>query len=284
MFRLRFLAAAAAAIALAVPAASADTLQRIKARKSISMGYREASVPFSYVGEGGQPIGYSVELCTKVARAIQDRLKLAKLEIKWVRVEPGTRVKLLKKGVIDLECGSTTATLSRRKEVDFSLLTFADGGSYIAGKASGIASLADLKGRRTGVAAETTTERTLKSAMERGLFATELVLVKDHADGLKLLNEGKIDAYASDRGLLAGLVLAAGKQDSWQVGSEMFSYEPYALMMRRDDPDFRLAVDTELARIYRTGELFEIYDRWFGAISKPGPLLDSLVFLLGLPE
>ncbi len=284
MFDLRLLAAFAAALTLAVPASAADTLSRIKARKTIALGYRDASVPFSYVGDDGKPRGYSIELCTRVVQAIQTDLKLSRLDVKWVRVDPGNRVARLKKGEIDLECGSTTVNLTRRKEVDFSLLTFADGGSYIAAKTSGVGTLADLKGRRTGVAAGTTTERTLKSAIERGRFATELVLVRDHDDGLKLLNDGQIDAYASDRGLLAGLILAAGKQDAWQVGSELFSYEPYALMLRRGDADFRLAVDRELARIYRTGELFNIYDRWFGAISPPGPLLDSMVFLLGLPE
>lgn len=283
MSTLRFLAVAAA-VALAAPAVSADTLSRIKAKKSIALGYRTASVPFSYVGDDGKPTGYSIELCTKVVKAIQTQLNLPRLDIKWVAVEPANRVARLRKGEIDLECGSTTANLSRRRDVDFSLLTFADGGSYITAKGSGIFALADLKGRRTGVATGTTTEATLRGAMEKGRFATELVSVKDHGDGLRLLNEGKIDAYASDRGLLAGLILAAGKQEAWELGSELYSYEPYALMMRRNDADFRLVVDAELARIYRTGELFATYDRWFGAISKPGPLLDSMVFLLGLPE
>lgn len=280
---VRHLVAAVAALVIAAPAA-AGTLDRIKARKTITLGYRDASVPFSYIGNDGKPWGYSVELCTRVAKAIQEQLKLPSLDIKWVLVDPANRMRKLQKGEIDLECGSTTANLARMAEVDFSLLTFADGGSYVSRNGSGIAGLADLKGRRTGVATGTTTERTLRSAIERRVFDTQLVPVKDHDDGLRLLNDGQIDAYASDRGLLTGLVLATGKQADWSLGSELYSYEPYALMMRRNDADFRLAVNRELARLYRSREIYDIYERWFGVFGKPGPLLDSLIFLLGLPD
>lgn len=281
----RFVSGCLFALALTVPlAASAGvTLDKIRAGKSISLGYRDASVPFSYIGNDQKPWGYSVELCSRVAAGIGRQLKLDKLDIKWVLVQPDDRIAKVTNGEIDLECGSTTASLARMEQVDFSLMTFADGGGYITASDQ-IKSLADLKGRKLGVASGTTTERTLRAALAKKQIETTLVTVKDHEDGAAGLAAGRIDAYASDRALLAGLILGSGKQGSWRLGSELFSYEPYALMMRRDDPDFRLAVNRELAALYRSGEIGGIYDRWFGAISKPGPLLESLYFLNGLPE
>jgi ABC-type amino acid transport substrate-binding protein len=274
-----------ATILLAVPlvAVAGPTLDKIRSQQSISLGYRDTSVPFSYVGNDNKPWGYSVELCTKVADAIKRQLKLDKLNVKWVMVQPSDRMDKVVKGEVDLECGSTTASLARMENVDFSLMTFADGGGYITANDK-INSLADLKGKKLGVAGGTTTEHTLRAALDRKQFDTELVIVKDHPDGIAAMSAGKIDAYASDRALLAGLILGSGNKSSWRLGNDLFSYEPYALMMRRDDADFRLAVNRELARLYRSREIYDIYERWFGAISKVGPLLDSLYFLNGLPE
>lgn len=274
-----------AVVLLATPwaAMAGPTLDKIKSQKSISLGYRDTSVPFSYIGNDDKPWGYSVELCSKVADAIKAQLKLDTLKIKWVLVQPSDRVEKVVKGDIDLECGSTTASLARMESVDFSLMTFADGGSYITASDK-VNSLADLKGKKLGVASGTTTERTLRAALAKKQMDTELVTVKDHQEGVAAMAAGKVDAYASDRALLAGLILGSGNKSAWRLGGEMFSYEPYALMMRRDDADFRLAVNRELARLYRSREIFDIYERWFGAISKVGPLLESLYFLNGLPE
>lgn len=282
----RSLVAAFSAFTLALPlaAVAGPTLDKIKAKKVISLGYRDASIPFSYVGNDGKPRGYSIELCTKAAKAIQQQLKLDRLDIKWVLVEPANRTEKLKKGAIDLECGSTTATLSRMQDVDFSLTTFADGGSYMSRVEGKINNLADLKDKKTGIATGTTTEKNLKRAIADKRFNSELVMVKDHEDGLRLLAEGKIDAYASDRGLLIGLMLGSGNRAAWKLGDEMFSYEPYALMMRRDDPDFRLAVNREIVRIYSSGEIFETFERWFGVIAKPNELFNSMILLNSLPE
>jgi glutamate/aspartate transport system substrate-binding protein len=274
-----------AAVVFAMPlvATAGPTMDKIKTQKSIALGYRDTSVPFSYVGNDGKPWGYSVELCTKVVEAIKTQLKLDTLNVKWVMVQPSDRLEKVVKGDVDLECGSTTASLARMEKVDFSLMTFADGGGYITASDK-VNSLADLKGRKLGVAAGTTTERTLRAALDKKQLDTELVIVKDHSDGIAAMSAGKVDAYASDRALLAGLILGSGNKSAWRLGSELFSYEPYALMMRRDDPDFRLAVNRELARLYRSREIYDIYERWFGAISKVGPLLDNLYFLNGLPE
>ncbi len=274
---------AVALIAMPLAATAGPTMDKIKSQKSISLGYRDTSVPFSYIGNDNKPWGYSVELCTKVAEAIKRQLKLDTLDLKWVLVQPSDRMEKVAKGEVDLECGSTTASLSRMENVDFSLMTFADGGGYITASDK-INSLADLKGRKLGVADGTTTERTLRAALAKKQLDTELVIVKDHQDGIAAMAAGKVDAYASDRALLAGLILGSGNKSAWRLGGELLSYEPYALMMRRDDADFRLAVNRELARLYRSREVLDIYERWFGAIGKAGPLLENLYFLNGLPE
>ncbi len=264
--------------------AQAGTLDKIKRTGVISLGHREASIPFSYLGDNRQPAGYSVELCQRVAESVRRQLGLADLQIRWVQVTPGNRVAKLNSGEIDLECGSTTNTLSRQEQVSFSLLTFADGGSLLMKADSGLLGIADMGGKRIGVVPGTTTEGSLQDALARHNVKAEAVKLKDHAEGLVALMEGRIDAYASDRVILVGLVLGSGNQKSLRLSHDLFSYEPYALMLRRNDSAFRLAVNRELARLYRSEEIYAIYDRWLGVLGTPGPLLKSLYFLNGLPE
>jgi ABC-type amino acid transport substrate-binding protein len=284
-FRMQQCCAAMALLVAAAGAwAQAGTLDKVKRTGTISLGHREASIPFSYLGDNGRPAGYSVELCQRVAEAVKRQLGLADLQVKWVQVTPGNRVEKLVAGEIDLECGSTTNTLSRQEQVSFSLLTFADGGSLLMKIDSGLDSLADMGGRKIGVVPGTTTERNLAEALARGNVKAETVKLKDHAEGLVAVMEGKVDAYASDRVILVGLVLGSGNQKSLRLSRELYSYEPYALMMRKGDPAFRLAVDRELARLYRSEEIYAIYDRWLGVLGTPGPLLKALYFLNGLPE
>ena len=264
--------------------AQAGTLDKIKKSGTIAMGYREASIPFSYIGDNRQPVGYSVELCQRVAEGVKKQLGLAELQIKWVQVVPENRMEKLISGEIDLECGSTTNTLSRQEQVAFSLLTFADGGSLMMKSGTAMTGLADMDGRTIGVVPGTTTERTLRNALSRHKVKATTVHLKDHADGVVALMQGKVDAYASDRVILFGLVLGSGNQKNLRLTEELFSYEPYALMMRKDDAAFRLAVNRELARLYRSEEIYAIYERWLGVFGAPGPLLKSLYFLNGLPE
>lgn len=271
-------------VCFALPAQGAGTLDKIKASRTISLGYREASIPFSYTGNDNQPWGYSVDLCTKVVAAVVRQLGIEELQLLWVPVTPETRVAKVKSGEIDLECGSTTSSLSRMQEVDFSLPIFVDGASYLSRRALGIKRFEDLAGRKIAVAVGTTTERTLLEALAQRRVVAELVRVSDHQEGIAAMLKGRADAYASDRALLIGLALDSGSQTDWAIGHETFSYEPYALMMRRNDADFRLAVNRELARLTRSREIYGIYDRWFGFLAKPGERLESLFFFNALPE
>jgi ABC-type amino acid transport substrate-binding protein len=261
--------------------AGGGTLERIKATKTINLGYRDSSVPFSFMGPDQKPAGYSVDLCNRVADDLKRDLQMPDLAIKWTPVTVENRVASVQNGTIDLECGSTTNTLSRQAQVDFSLTTFVTGASLLALKET---MTATLSGLRIAVIPGTTTERALKDAMDKSAMSVQLVPVKDHSDGRTALESKTADAYASDREILIGLVLTAQNPANFALVDRYFSYEPYALMLRRGDPDFRIAVDRSLARLYRSGDIIVIYRRWLGALGAPGALELATWAIGGLPE
>jgi ABC-type amino acid transport substrate-binding protein len=257
------------------------TLDRIKTSKTVIFGYRESSVPFSFVGADGKPIGYSIDLCHRVAADVKRDLQLPDLTVKWMPVTVENRVRAVQDGTIDLECGSTTNTLSRQRDVDFSLTTFVTGGSLLALKESATAQLPQL---RVAVIPGTTTEQALKDAMAKTSTNVQLIAVKDHAEGRAAIENRTADTYASDREILIGLALTASEPGRFVLLDRYFSYEPYALMLRRGDPDFRLAVNRALARLYRSGDIVKIYSRWLGALGAPGALEVATWAIEGLPE
>jgi ABC-type amino acid transport substrate-binding protein len=287
MTRAWVLAAVLVALLTATGCASMDgagaprsTLDRIKAAKSVTFGHRESSVPFSFTGTDGKPAGYSVDLCQRVAADLRRDLQIADLNVKWVPVTVESRVRALREGTIDLECGSTTNTLSRQAEVDFSLTTWITGGSLLVLKEL---LFSDFKNVRIAIIPGTTTERALKAALTSS-DDVRWVTVKDHAEGRSLVETRGADAYASDREILVGLALTATDPNRFAIAERQFSYEPYALMLRRGDSDFRLAVDRSLARLYRTGDILQIYQRWFGQLGAPSALLLGTYAISGLPE
>ena len=263
--------------------AGKSTLDRIKASKTITLGYRQSSVPFSSAASDGKPVGYSIDLCSRVADDLRKDLAMPDLAVKWVAVSVENRIAAVRDGTIDLECGSTTNTLSRQKEVDFSLTTFVTGGSLLAMRET-TKTLADLKGLRIAVIPGTTTERVLKDAIKGAPAQVQLIAVKDHAEGRAAIENKTADAYASDRDILIGLALTASDPARFALGDRYFSYEPYALMLRRGDVEFRLAVNRSLARLYRTGDVIDIYQRWFGSLGSPPALLLATYAIEGLPE
>jgi glutamate/aspartate transport system substrate-binding protein len=260
------------------------TLEKIKSAKSMTMGYREASLPFSYVGDEKQPRGYTIDLCMRVAAGIQQQLGLNDLRVTWTPVTPENRITMVVNGTIDLECGTTTNTLSRQAQVDFSQMIFVDGGSLLVRTASNIKSLSDIAGKRVAVVPGTTTEEVMTEALQKMDVAVELVRVREHSDGLAALENGTADAYASDRVILIGLALTSKDPTKLALAEQYLSYEPYGLMLRRGDADFRLAVNRVLSRLYRSGQIYPIYERWFGAVDRASPLLQTMYRLNGLPE
>lgn len=272
---------------LAGPALAAEpegTLKKIKRTNTITLGHRESSRPFSFVGDDGKPAGYSVDLCTSVAASVGKELALPNLQVKWVKVTVENRMQAVTAGTIDLECGSTTASLSRQERVDFSNLTFADGGSLLATDASMIRGVSTLGGKRVAIIPGTTTEKGLADALKKHTVTATMVPVKDHASGVAALDDGTADAYASDRVILIGVGRTSKNPAKLSLIDEYFTYEPYGLMLRRGDSAFRLSVNRTLASVYRSGEIVPIYQKWFGSMTTAGPILGAMYLLNGLPE
>ena len=284
---VRVFALVALALWLPVVAGAQDlqgTLKKIKDSGTITIGYREQSVPFSFKGTDGKPAGYSVDLCQRIATGVQQQLKLSKLDVKWVAVTPETRVSSVVNGTIDLECGSTTNSLSRQEQVDFSHMTFVDGGSLLVKTSQKLAAFQDLSGKKIGVVPGTTTETAVKNALQKAFVTAQIVPVKDHREGLSALDAGTIDAYASDRTILIGLAVTANDPTQYAIAEQYLSYEPYGFMLKRGDAPFRLAVNRVLSSLYRSGEIMQIYGRWFGKLGQPGNLLVAMYALHALPE
>jgi len=260
------------------------TLLKVKKSGTLTLGYRDASPPFSFARPDGRPAGYSIDLCIVVAGAVQKKLGLADLKLAWVPIGAENRLQAVVDGKVDLECSTTTASLSRQERVDFSLMTFVDGAGLLTRTGTTVRSAADLAGKRIAIIPETTTEKALASALREQFVTATMVRVKDHALGLAALDEGTVDAFASDRSILAALALTSKDPKRFALSSQGFSYEPYGLMMRRNDAAFRLVVNRALAELYRSGEIAPLYERWFGALGKPGEALQAMYFLNALPE
>ena len=282
---VRFCLAACLLFAAAVASAGpSHTLDRIRADSVIHLGYRTGAAPFSFKERDGKVRGYSVELCTRIAAGIQKQLGLAALKVEWTALEAGTRLDAVAKGKVDIECGTTTVTLARYERVDFSLPIFVDGGSVLTRADAKLNAFPDLNGKRVAVIPGTTTETGLKREFAAIGAKTELVPVADGAAGTSLLLAGKVDGYAGDRIVLVSLRAGSADPAKLSLLERDFSFEPYALVVPRDDPDFRLAVNRALVEIYRSGDIDDIFYRWLGALGRPGPLLHSMFYLNTLPE
>jgi ABC-type amino acid transport substrate-binding protein len=228
-------------------------------------------------------VGYSIDLCTHVASSIQKQLGIS-LKLNWVPVTTANRLDMVATGKVDLECGTTTASLSRQEQVDFSVMTFVDGGGLLTKAEFNLRSIGDLADKRVAVIPGTTTETGLEKFLKEEFVSVKYVRVKDHVEGLAAIEKGFAEAFASDRGILIGLAVTSKDPSLFALPSLLFSYEPYGFMVRRNDAAFRLAVNRALAGLYRSGGIAPIYDRWFGAFGKPSPAIQAMYLLNGLPE
>lgn len=285
----RFGMALAAAIVLAPAALQAQelygTLKKIGDAGEIVIGHRETSIPFSYINQEGKPEGYTIELCLAVVDAVRDELERDDIAVRMVPVNPQTRIPLLANGTIDIECGSTTNNLTRQQQVDYGHTTFITGTKLLVKKDSGIQEVEDLEGKAVAVAQGTTNERAIKNLIqEQGLDVTVLN-VRDHGEGFLALETDRVDAYSTDHILLHGLITKARNPDDYAVVGRFLSYDPYAIMVRRDDSAFRLVVNRTLSRLFRSGEIFGIYQKWFDGMGVPSSdLLDAAFAIQALPE
>jgi ABC-type amino acid transport substrate-binding protein len=281
--------ACALVLAAALPAAAQQpdlgpTLTKIRTAKQIVLGYRETSLPFSYTNEAKEPSGYTVDVCKAVVASLQEQLKLQSLPIKWVPVTVEGRFRAVASGSVDLECGASTITLSRMATVDFSAPVFVEGGSVLVRADGGVRRIADLAGKRIGVGESTTADTALREYLRNRLVNAEIVTVKSSEDALVQLDAGKLDGYANDRVLLIGAVVKDRDPKQYRMTDDDYSYEPYGIVMRRNDTAMRAAVNRALAQLYKGRGIVDIYAKWFGNFGAPGPLLQSMYYLNSLPE
>ena len=262
--------------------ASAGTVDRIGQDKMIRIAYREDAPPFSYKNKIGEPVGFMVDLCREVAKKLADQLHLTSLNVVYVPVTAAARFEAIQQQKADLLCEPTSATLSRRELVDFSIPTFVDGASLMI-RADGPHDLQAMSGQKIGVLGGTTTEQALRNSLKGSGITGEVIPAKTHAEGLAMLDDGKISAYFADRSILVSLIKDSKAPDKLMLAENYLSIEPYALALLHGDDEFRLAVDGALSRIYRSGEIAAIFKRTFGD-AKPGQTLQTLYLVSGLPD
>jgi ABC-type amino acid transport substrate-binding protein len=285
MFRTTTLALALLFAAGAVHAQSLDgRLKTIAATKTITIAYRADATPFSFTDDKKQVGGFSIDLCKRVVNSIERQLNVPNLQVRWLPVTAQTRFDAVARGQADMECGSSTVTLTRLKQVDFSSYIFVETTGLLTLAASGARSLFDLSGRKIAVIAGTTNENAIHAQLKRRQISATVLPFKSRDEALAALEEGKVDAFASDKLLLVGASGKARDQKALLLLPDELSFEPYGIVLPRGDAAFRLAVNTGLAQIYGSGEIVEIFGRWFRAFGEPGPVIKALYILGAIPE
>ena len=272
--------------------ALSGTLKKVKETGTVSLGYRESSLPFSYLNRRGQPIGYSIDLCREIVEDVSTELDGMDVKIGLVPVTPANRLQKVASGEADIECGSTTANVQRRKEVAFSPIFFVSGTKLMVPKSSRISSYRDLAGKTAVVTAGTTNEAALRALSDKQKLNISIVTAADHALSLETLASGKADAFATDDVLLYGFIATAPNAKDMKVVGEYLSYDPYGLAYRRDDPAFAALVERTFARIAGERRLAELYNKWFlrklptgETLNLPmSPQLEEIFRVLGQPE
>lgn len=265
--------------------ARAPVLDTVKETGRIVFGYSEDAPPFSFVDKAGKPAGYSLDLCRAVAEQVRQELKLARLDIAFVAVESADRIDALVNGRVDMDCSTTTQTLSRMGKVDFTLMTFVTGVSMASLRGTDFREPSQIQGKKVAVVTGTTTETALAQYLQSTGMSAEIVSVASLTAGMGLLAEGTVDGFFSDRALLIGQLMLSPARDRLQISEDMISYEPYALMVPREDADFRLVANRALAQIYSGDQIGVLYRKWFGLIgNRPSALLISVFRLQALPE
>jgi len=289
------LAAVAALALLATPAIAQEltgTLKKIKDTGTITIGHRETSIPFSYLDEKQQPIGYSMDICAAIVEEVKKELGVAQLAVKYNPVTPQTRIPLMANGTIDLECGSTTNTLTRQKQVGFGPTTYITGTKLLVKKSSKIKSYKDLRNKTVVVTQGTTNERIIKALSDKENLNIKFLNAKDHGESFLTVESGRAVAFSMDDILLYGLIAKAKAPKDYEVVGDFLSYDPYGQMYRKGDEDFGVVIRRAIARLMSSGDLAKLYDKWFIQKLPSGetmgvpmsPLLKAAIQLQALPE
>lgn len=274
-------------LATAAPALAQGTLEGISARNEFRIGYLRDARPLSF-DDNGQAAGYSVDICRRVAVAVREHLDLPDMKITYVPITLASRFDAITDGDIDIECGSSTITLDRQENVDFTLMTFVTGGTLLSKADARVASMRDLEGKSVAVISGTTTEDAIEAYLSDKLIDARVVGVEDSEEGMARLLDGRVAAYASDQIVLLGDALLAMESDpdlNFSFADDLFSYEPYGLMVRRNDADFRLVANRAIAQLFRSGEYAVLYETWIGSNGiAPPSLLIAMYQLNALRE
>jgi ABC-type amino acid transport substrate-binding protein len=268
------------------------TLKQVKSTGSLTLGYRESSIPFSYLNKRGQPIGYSLDLCKEVVDELAAELDGMAIAVKYKAVTSESRIPALLAGEIDLECGSTTSNFERKKLVAFSPVFFVSGTKLLVKRSSAIASYRDLRNKTVVVTAGTTNEAAVKALSDKQKLGIKFVTGRDHAASFAILAAGGADAFATDDALLYGLVATTRTAAEYHVIGDFLSYDPYGLMFRKNDPDFAAVVERAFTRLAQSRELVQLYNTWFLRRLPTGerldlpmsPQLEEFFRVLGVPE
>ncbi len=255
----------ATVILLLVPLAceAGDTLARIRERNAIVIAHRESSMPFSYLDDRKRPVGYAIDICMKVVEAVKREMKLPALNAEFLPVTPANRIAAINEGKADLECGSTTNTRERRKQVDFSIAYFIASARMVVRADSGIRNWSDLRNRKIVTTKGTTNAQTLVDRDKVRSLNITLMESRDHAEAFSMVERGQADAFAMDDVLLYALRASSRNPADFLVTGDSLSTEPYAIMLGKDDPEFKRIVDRKVARVMNDGEIYALYDRWF---------------------
>jgi glutamate/aspartate transport system substrate-binding protein len=286
------LAASASAQEAANVGALSGTLKKVKDTGRITLGYRESSLPFSYLNRRQQPIGYSIDLCREIVEDVSPELDGMEIKIIFAPVTPANRLQKVTSGEVDLECGSTTGNVQRRKEVAFSPIFFVAGTKLMVPKSSSIRSYRELAGKTAVVTAGTTNETALRTLSEKQKLGITIITAPDHAQSLEILVSGKASAFASDDVLLYGFIATAKNASDMKVVGDYLSYDPYGLVYRRDDPPFAAVIERAFTRMASERRLAELYNKWFlrrlptgETLNLPlSPQLEEVFRVLGQPE
>ncbi|MBS0506063.1 MAG: amino acid ABC transporter substrate-binding protein [Proteobacteria bacterium] len=261
--------AAVLATALAATAAQADTLQKIADSGKITVAYRESSVPFSYLAGAGGPVGFSVEITNAIVGAVKKQLNKPGLKVDLQAVTSQNRIPLLQNGTVDIECGSTTNNSVRGKDVQFAINYFYTGTRLLVKKSSGIRNWPDLAKKKVSSTTGTTNAQVIRKYSKDKNLDFDIVLGKDHDDAMLLVDAGRADAFAMDDILLFGLKGNARNPAEWEVVGDALQVEPYACMMRKDDPQFQKLVNGVIGGMMKSGEFEKLYNKWFMAPIPP---------------
>ncbi|GAA4337538.1 amino acid ABC transporter substrate-binding protein [Pigmentiphaga soli] len=262
-----------AALALAAGSATAQDLtgrlKKIKDSGTITLGYRDSSIPFSYLDDNQKPIGYSMDICYKIADAVKAALKLPKLNVALSPVTSATRIPLVANGTVDLVCGSATNNLERQQQVSFAPTTFVTATRFVAKKSSNYNDLADLKGKTVVSTAGTSNLKWLTEANGKQNLGMNIIPAKDHADAFLMVDSGRAAAFFMDDILLYGLVANSRNPAQWMVSSEAYTVEPYGVIEPKNDPAFKKVADDAVIALMKSGELNKLYDKWFNSAIPP---------------